>query len=489
MHDSDSGDDVWRVDFSAVKRPGAYRIEAPGLRCSDEFEIGRRVFEPVLRMAMRMFTGQRCGTAVDLGPDFAEYRHPACHQHPVEFHSSSGRSGEILCAGGWHDAGDYGRYTVNSCVATATLLWAYELYESRLHELSLGIPETGAAVPDMLAEIKWNLQWQLCMQDNDGGVWHKATSDDFAGFVMPQEDARTQLIIGSGKAPFKTTTATADFVAVCAMAARIYAPFDRVFALRCRDAGQRGWAWLTANAVNRFSGNPAGIKTGAYTDHDPAGALLWAAAEMFRTTGEARFNEYFLAHYATGRPLLCQETPQSWSDVRNLAMYAYALSKCGDARVMDEITAAAVESADGIVSRAARHAYRIPLMTRDYVWGSNGVAGNYAMMLLITDRICTKREYVECAADVVHYLLGRNTFNTSFVTQVGTRWPMHPHHRPSVADGVRQPWPGMLVGGPFGNGRALPAKQWFDTQESYSTNEVAINWNAPLVLALAGVCG
>jgi endoglucanase len=91
------------------------------------------------------------------------------------------------------------------------------------------------------------------------------------------------------------------------------------------------------------------------------------------------------------------------------------------------------------------------------------------------------------ARDVLHYLLGRNTFATSFVTHVGARYAMHPHHRPSMADGVREPWPGMLVGGPNADGRAPPARQWFDDEHDYKTNEVAINWNAPLVFALSEV--
>src|SRR5262249_30437090 len=98
----------------------------------------------------------------------------------------------------------------------------------------------------------------------------------------------------------------------------------------------------------------------------------------------------------------------------------------------------------------------------------------------------------------LHYLLGRNPLSMSYVTGVGSNPPRHPHHRPSIADGLDQPWPGLLVGGPNRwrddpTMRAKvpvsvpPAKAYIDDERSYAANEVAINWNAPLVFLLAGV--
>jgi endoglucanase len=107
-----------------------------------------------------------------------------------------------------------------------------------------------------------------------------------------------------------------------------------------------------------------------------------------------------------------------------------------------------------------------------------------------------RREYVEAALDNLHYLLGRNTFSISWVTRVGANPYRHPHHRPSGADDNAEPWPGMLSGGP-NRTRAdpamktlpelPPARMYLDEQASYASNEMAINWNAPLVFLLAGV--
>ena len=94
------------------------------------------------------------------------------------------------------------------------------------------------------------------------------------------------------------------------------------------------------------------------------------------------------------------------------------------------------------------------------------------------------------------YLLGRNTFGLSWVTQTGRR-PFHnPHHRPSGADANAEPWPGMLSGGPnrYGGDPVIdampaipPARRYKDDQASYASNEIAINWNAPLVFLLASL--
>ena len=156
------------ADFSSFRKPGTYYLEIPGVGRSWKFSMGRDVFEHTYYMAMRAFYGQRCGTAVDMGPEFPGFTHPACHLHG-EFHSSSGAKGPRDNIGGWHDAGDYGRYVVNSGVSTGTLLWAWEIYGKKIKGIGLNIPESGNGTPDILNEARWNLEWMLKMQDEDGG--------------------------------------------------------------------------------------------------------------------------------------------------------------------------------------------------------------------------------------------------------------------------------------------------------------------------------
>ena len=199
--------------------------------------------------------------------------------------------------GGWHDAGDYGRYIINSGITTGTLLWAWELYGASLHDFALQIPESGSKVPDFLAEIQWNLQWMLLLQDKDGGVWQKQSRDDYCSFIMPQDELGPNYVIGTGSAPYKGTCATADLAAVMAIAARCYSSYAPAFSQQCLNAARAAWSWCQNNP-NVFFKNPAGIHTAEFGDSDCHDELLWAAAELWRTTGDAAFHQAFLREAA-----------------------------------------------------------------------------------------------------------------------------------------------------------------------------------------------
>ena len=493
IHEADSGDRVRAADFSALREPARYVLEVPGVGRSWPFEIGASPYAPVFRLAARAFYGQRCGTAVDLGPEFPGYRYGACHLAGV-FHASAGRQGPRASTRGWHDAGDYGRYVVNSGITTATLLWTWELFGPRIGSIGLGIPESGDTVPDLLDEIRWNLDWMLSMQDEDGGVWHKQTTPSFGGFVMPEADAVPSAVIGTGAAPFKSTCATADFAAVTASAARVYRDVDAAFADATLAASRRAWAWAERHPDVRFR-NPPGVATGEYGDRDCGDERLWAAAELWRTTREAPFEQAFLALQATYRGTLRAEGPPSWASVAPLGLWSYVLGGARS-RAAADIRRDSLAAADAIAARTSAHGYRHSLVTADYVWGSNGVVANYGVQLLVANAMQPRRKYVEAALDNLHYLLGRNTFSLSWITRVGANPYRHPHHRPSGADRNPEPWPGMLSGGPnrHRNDPAMkklpdgpPARMYLDEEASYASNEMAVNWNAPLVFLLAGV--
>ena len=493
--DADSGDRVQAADFSAWKKPGRYYLDVAGVGRSWNFSIGNDAYARPFYLAMRSYYGQRCGTAVDLGPEFPGFQHEACHLQGA-YHASSGKTGPHVSKGGWHDAGDYGRYVVNSGISTGTLLWAWEMF---LPKTKLNLPETGNGTPDILNEIKWNLDWMLTMQDTDGGVWHKQTSEKFCGFIMPEKDSLVSYVIGTGQEPYKSSCAAGDFAAVMAAAARAFKPFNPAYSAQVLDAAKKAFAWLEQHPAVNFR-NPAGVSTGAYGDGNCADEHLWAAAELWRTTREKVYEDYFLAHYAEFRPQIRAAGPQSWASVSTLALWTYALGRGTNAEAVSQIRKDSIAAAQQIVERSAANGYRMSMTPRDYVWGSNAVAANYGMQLLVANALEKNPRFVETAMENLHYLLGRNTFSMSWVTQVGENPFLHPHHRPSGADSNAAPWPGLLSGGPNRSKNQDPAmrklpdglppmKSWLDEQEAYSANEVAINWNAPLVFLLAGVMG
>ena len=443
---------------------------------------------------MRGYYGQRCGCNVDLGNG---YSHPACHL-TAEFHKTSGKTGPCKNHGGWHDAGDYGRYVVNSGISTGTLLWAWEMFHGAVRTLDLKIPESGGKLPDFLAEIRWNLDWMLSLQDADGGVWQKQTSEQFCGFVLPQDDRMVSYVIGTGSVPFKSTCATADLAAVAAIAARCYGPFDDAYARNCMDAATRAYAWASKNPNVTFR-NPDGIRTGEYGDRDCHDELLWAAAELWRTTGDEEYRRAFEAGIAYLRTTDgVQIMTPGWNQLSSFAFWTYAMAnrKGGSSQLLAQIRTSTFREADKLVQNSRENGYGNTMALSDYVWGSNGVACNQSLQLLVADHLQKNDTFRQGAAENLHYLVGRNCWDLSWVTQLGTKSFQHPHHRPSAADNIPAPWPGLLSGGPNAHpgdavARSLPKRppmqMYQDNQAAYSLNEIAINWNAPLVFLLAAL--
>jgi endoglucanase len=494
VDDADSGDRVQSADFSQLKKTGQYFLEVEGVGRSWEFAVRQDVYSRAYYLAMRSFYGQRCGTAVDLGAEFPGYSYAACHPKGA-WHVTSGKDGVRLSIKGWHDAGDYGRYIVNSGITTGTLLWTWELFGKEIGKIKLNLPESGNGTPDILNEIRWNLEWMLSMQDEDGGVWHKQTSERFPGFIMPDKDTTVSYVIGTGQQPYKGTAATADYATVMAIAARVYKPFDLPFATLCLKAAQQAWQWASAHP-NLLFRNPPGISTGGYVDPDCSDELLWASAELWRTTGEEQYHLYFLDHYRDHLKSVWTNQPEGWAHVAPFALWTYALGHGKNVEALTAIRKESLAAADQIVERSSRNGYRISMRANEYEWGSNGVVANYGLQLLVANRLQPRSSYVQTTLDNLHYLLGRNAFSLSWVTRVGQNPFRHPHHRPSSADNNPEPWPGLLSGGP--NYRRQdeitrklpqlpPAKIYVDSEASYASNENAINWNASLVFLLAGV--
>ncbi len=498
--DPNSGDQVQAANFSKFRSPGSYYLAVPGVGRSWNFEISVNIYEYTYYMAMRGFYGQRCGTAVDMGSEFPGYAHPACHLHG-EFHPSCRRPGSArqhrrLARRGrlWPLHGQLRHHAREHCCGPGRST----ARKSRI--ISLRIPESGNGTPDILNEARWGLEWMLKMQDEDGGAWQKQTSAGFPGFIAPEADTEPSKVIGTGTAPYKSTCATADLAAVAAIAARVYQPYDAKFAARALEAARRAWAW-TEKYPNVAFENPPGISTGSYADANCRDERLWAAAELWRTTGEAAYQNYFLASYAEFLPGLDSPPTATWADVGQMGLWSYALSprRGVNGRAVVAIRERTLAAAGAIVERIRRNPYHVSLQAKDYVWGSNGVAAGHGMTLLMADimrKNKSDKEFADAARDDLHYLLGRNAFSLSWVTHVGENPYQHPHHRPSAAHPETPPWPGLLSGGPNKDREdqvlaALPknlppAKVYVDEWASYASNEICINWQASLVFLLAG---
>jgi Glycosyl hydrolase family 9. len=176
-----------------------------------------------------------------------------------------------------------------------------------------------------------------------------------------------------------------------------------------------------------------------------------------------------------------------------MASYAdYDLARSDKKAVSEDAKAELVKDADETIKLMKKSGYHTGFGYK-YPWGSNMTVANQSELLQMTYNVTGDELYKEYAKYQLDYLFGTNSLGYCFVTGYGTYSPEHPHHRPSeVAEGVIT---GMLVGGPNGGledpyaktvllGQA-PAMCYVDSSQSYSTNEVAIYWNSPLIYALS----
>lgn len=488
----ESGESVRQADFSELRTLGEYQVYVDGLPESDRFFVEHSPYDALHKAAMRAYYYNRASQA--LLPVYAgKWSRAAGHPDTdVQIHASAAsqerpEGSSISAPKGWYDAGDYGKYIVNSGISTYTLLAALEHFPALHNKQRLNIPESKNAVPDLLDEVLWNLEWMLAMQDpHDGGVYHKLTTKQFAGAVMPEEAHAQRYVVQKG------TAAALNFTAVMAVASRVLADYENEFPGKSQqmlNAAMRAWQWAEKFPNVPYK-QPADIGTGAYGDDNFSDEFAWAAAELYITTGDEAFY----------RKLDASSTPNaapSWGQSLGLAWMSLAHHQNGLSDIADKelIKQRVMSLADEILQVGEESGYAASMREQDFVWGSNGVAMNRAMMLLQAHKMSGDRAYLDGAQSLLDYVLGRNPTGYSYVTGFGERPPMHIHHRQSQADEVKEPVPGFLVGGPRGQKgedcaaypSRLPAKAYLDDWCSYSTNEVTINWNAPLVYVISAL--
>ncbi len=498
-----AGIETASADFSAFHQTGNFVVAVAGLPDSYPFDIKPNVFANAAKASVKAYYFQRASTA--LPEKFAGKWHRAAGHpdtavlvHPSAASANRPAGSKISAPRGWYDAGDYNKYVVNSGISTGTLLSLYEDFPAHLQSVQTHIPETGNQVPDLLNEVLWNLRWMLLMQDpEDGGVYHKLTNASFDTMEMPEKATAPRYVVQKG------TAATLDFAAVMAQAARVYKPFSKQFPGlpdSCLKASKKAWAWAVQNPNVQYNQeamnqqfNPK-ITTGGYGDASFTDEFIWAGSELTITTGDD-------AYYKSANALADLAMPlPNWAQVKLLGYYSLAQNQnklTGQAKAdLPEIKKRLIAFADQLISGADATAFHTVFgnSAREFNWGSNSSAANQGVALIKVYRLTYDQKYLNAALTNLDYLLGRNATGYSFLTGFGSKTPMHPHHRPSVVDGVVDPVPGLLVGGANPGMQdgvkypsSIPDRAYIDDDRAYAANEIAINWNAPFAYLINAV--
>ena len=482
-HDEASGDDVRIADFSEFTETGRFVVRAGG-KTSATFGIEENIYEEVFDKTAKAFYFLRCGCGLD--EKYAGvWHHGKCHTALARLWDD--REVMMDVTGGWHDAGDYGRYVTAGACAVAHLLYAYKMFPNVFEKQNLNIPESEDKCPDILAEVRCELEWLLKMQDAEGGAYHKATTAQHAPFVMPEDDNAEMFVLPV------SSMATADLSAVCALASGIYKDYDQAFSEKLLGAAVKAADWLDKHAEFIGFVNPEGCNTGGYYERDDLSNRFWAYAELYALTGDTKFHDRMIEAMNKEFPL----TALGYAEVGGFGSLAYIL--CGrskDVRLENKLKNLFRERGDALKDTADKCGYGVAMEGREYGWGSNMGLMTKGMTFAICDVLLGDSSSRDYAARHVDYLLGTNALGISYVSGVGEFRCNYPHLRPAFADGIEECIPGMVAGGPNGyrsdrfaqkvipEGTA-PMKCYADITESYSLNEITIYWNSPAVFVLA----
>ncbi|MFJ1647580.1 glycoside hydrolase family 9 protein [Streptomyces sp. NPDC088258] len=503
--DAASGESTHRADFTSYRGAGSgYTVVVEG-RSSHPFSIAAGLYAGLRSDVMSFFYQQRSGIPIEASLAGAAYARPAGHlgvapnkgdtvvpcQSGVCDYSRDVR-------GGWYDAGDHGKYVVNGGVSTWLLVNSFERAKAKGTDAALGdstlrIPERGNGVPDVLDEARWELEFLMRMQvprgkPLAGTAFHKMHDANWTALpTRPERDAEQRELHRP------STAATLNLAATAAQCARVYARYDAAFAARCLDSARRAWTAAKANP-GLIATDADGTGGGAYADPTVGDDFYWAAAELYATTGESAYREAVTTspwHTSTGA---FPAAGFNWAETAALGRLTLATVPTGlpaadTARLRTSVTTAA----DGYLNAMSGQGYAVPLPAAAYVWGSNGQVGNNAVVMATAYGLTGQQRYRAGAVESLDYLLGRNALGQSYISGYGVLSSHNQHHRfwAHQADAtLPTPPAGSLAGGPNSGLQdpvaaerlpgCAPAACYIDDIESYSTNEVAINWNAPL---------
>ena len=474
--DEASGDEVYTADFSALNEQGRYRVKADE-KSSALFEIGD-VYKDVCRDTIRAFYYLRCGCGLDR-EHAGDYEHKPCHTGDAVLWEDHSVKKDVT--GGWHDAGDYGRYVTAGAVALAHLLYAYKMFPDAYKNIRTNIPDS-CEMPDLLTECKIELLWIMKMQNEQGGVYHKATTKGHAPFIMPEEDVSQMYLLPV------SSMAAADTAAVLALASGIYREFDNSFADELQSCAKRSYSWLEANPDFIFI-NPPECTTGSYGERGDKDNRFWAASEMYALTGEEKYHNDIVRILDENIWL----TGLGYGDTGGLGSLAYILSaQKKDDILLKKILNAYEHRANELASFSDNCGYGTALRPNEYCWGSNMNVFKAGMTFIIAAEFCGRKEFINYAIRQADYILGANPLGISYLSGTGEYCINFPHLRPAAADGIEKCHEGMISGGP---NRYLsdpdaskhipentpPMKCFADVTECYSLNEITIYWNSPAV--------
>jgi endoglucanase len=510
--DPAAGESVHVIDFSSFTKAGHGYSLRVGTDRSFPFDVESDLYRQLKYDALHYFYHNRSGIEIKMPYAGEEkWARPAGHltsDRAVGCASDAPCDYRLDVTGGWYDAGDHGKYVVNGGISVWTLLNLWERSKfvgssfADFGDGKMNIPENKNGQPDLLDEVKWELEWMMKMQVPDGKpkagmVHHKIHDVSWTALGIAPHDAE-QKMRRFLRPP--STAATLNLAANGAQCGRIYRGIDDGLATRCLAAAEKAWAAANANpSVYAPSADTNG--GGPYDDKDVTDEFYWAAAELWITTHRDQYKAYVMSSPHHGKFRMDAggaASSMNWGTTDSLGKISMAVVPQGvDAATSNQMRSQIAQAADEYLKNISTTGYGVPFKGEadgKYPWGSNSFVINNAVVMALANDFTGQRKYFDGALDAMGYLLGRNPLSQCYVSGYGSkplRWPHHRFWSFQVDKRFPPAPPGCLSGGPnsglqdpyvqaAGLKGCAPQKCFVDNIEAWSANEITINWNSPL---------
>jgi len=499
--DRSAGDIGWWFDFSEVRAPGSYYIYDVQKKVrSATFRIAPDVYRDILKAAVRVFYYQRSG--FEKKPPFAEacwadkaaYLGPGQDRNARDIRDLDEARSEQDLSGGWFDAGDTNKYVTFASQPVHQLLTAYQEHPAAFTD-DFNIPESGNGIPDVIDELRWEIEWLKKMQQPDGTSLLKLGTRKHVTAPPPSSDSLPRYYVRS------CTSSTIASAAMFAHAARVFAAFPAL----AKDAAD-----LKARAVKAFDAYQAEpdketdcddgqvLSGDADQDRDTQeGIAVTASIYLFAVTGEKRFHDYLKANYRKLQPYKDVGWSRYYPQMGEALLY-YTRLPNADGELRATVLAdkrADVKGGHEVYGSSGEDLYRNPLGVQQYHWGSNSIRASYGNTNL--DAIAYGSDpdndaaYRLRALDTLHYFHGVNPFGIVYLSNMyglGATYSANEIFSVWFAPGTRfsnarttecGPAPGYLAGGPNANARQDGVPEQLVPPVGQPPQKSYRDWNRP----------
>jgi len=536
-----SGDRGWWLDISNITQAGEYYITDPMSNdTSAVFSIGTGTYEEAIKAASRMFYYNRCNIAksapyaesnwVDANNNFT---YPLQDANCRFINDQGNASLEKDLSGGWFDAGDYNKYVTFTLSTLHNLLWAYR-DNPQVFSDNNNIPESGNGIPDILDEIKWELDWILKMSNTDGSVHIKMGSKNYSDNTSYPPSNNTD-------PRYYGPTCTSASLTVASVFAHASTIFDDIpgmsgYATTLRSNAESAWNYLLPfynNGTLEYNCDDGNIVAGDadFNAEDYQEGIISAAIYLYEATDNNVYNTFVTNNYLSSvvfgananNPAEPSTYYDDWWDINRLeskdAFLHYVNIPGHDTQVasdfMDSFQAMADNDWEGFLGMSTTDLYRSHMPSYFLGWGSNFGQSNMGNLNFMITKYGadggTPDSYIEKASNHLHYLHGTNPLGKLYLSNMygkgGDRCADEIYHTwfadNSIYDNAltssNGPAPGYLAGGPNHNysGNMTPPsgepylKAYGDFNDvpniAWEITEPAIYYQAAYIRLLANV--